>query len=241
MSSSSSSSSASARLMARAKSVEIAPRRAGGPSLQAAGGDCEMPLTQSSCGRDRNWPSASLSAAASGAGSVHSVLRKRGYTVRRGSSVWLASLVRASSTSSSGHGASGFTWSGVTGETPPQSLMPASSRRGKSACARFGGACRLTSSGRIRRAIASVHRCSSSDGSGASTILVPALARKFWTITSCRCPCSACSSRSASSASTCSRRVSPMPIRMPDVVGILCAPIRRSVSRRTEGSLSGEP
>jgi hypothetical protein len=40
--------------------------------------------------------------------------------------------VAAASRSSSGQGASGLTWSIVTGEIPPQSLIPASSRRGKS-------------------------------------------------------------------------------------------------------------
>ena len=66
----------------------------------------------------------------------------------------------------SGHGASGLTWSGVTGETPPKSSMPASSRRGNSACARFGGACTATSSGISSRVIAIVQRWSSSEGSG---------------------------------------------------------------------------
>ena len=43
-----------------------------------------------------------------------------------------ASASPSASRSRSGHGASGFTWSIVTGETPPQSSMPASRRRGKS-------------------------------------------------------------------------------------------------------------
>ena len=34
------------------------------------------------------------------------------------------------------------------------------------------------------RAAAAVHSSSSSDGSGASAIIVPGFARKFWTITS---------------------------------------------------------
>ena len=78
-------------------------------------------------------------------------------------------------------------------------------------------------------------------GSGASAIFVPGLARKFCTITSCRWPWRSCRSRSASSASTRSRRVSPMPIRMPLVYGIARRPARSIASRRTSGSLSGEP
>ena len=67
----------------------------------------------------------------------------------------------------SGHGASGLTWSIVTGETPPQSSMPASSRRGNSSKARFGGAWTCTAAGRSRiRAAAIVQRWSSSSGSG---------------------------------------------------------------------------
>ena len=78
-------------------------------------------------------------------------------------------------------------------------------------------------------------------GSGASAIFVPGLARKFCTITSCRWPWRSCRSRSASSASTRSRRVSPMPIRMPLVYGMARRPARSMASRRTSGSLSGEP
>ena len=66
-------------------------------------------------------------------GSIHSESRNRGYTVSRGASSSPRECVACSSNNSSGHGASGLTWSIVTGETPPQSLIPASSRRGKSA------------------------------------------------------------------------------------------------------------
>ena len=66
----------------------------------------------------------------------------------------------ASSRATSGHGASGFTWSGVTGETPPKSSMPASSSAGKSSPRRFGGACTDTSGGSTRRATAIVQRWS---------------------------------------------------------------------------------
>ena len=48
--------------------------------------------------------------------------------------------VTARRRSSAGQGRSGLTWSAVTGDTPPQSSMPASSSTPKSS-ARLGGAC----------------------------------------------------------------------------------------------------
>ena len=39
-----------------------------------------------------------------------------------------------------GHGASGFTWSGVTGDTPPQSLIPAAMSGASAPAFKFGGA-----------------------------------------------------------------------------------------------------
>ena len=69
---------------------------------------------------------------------------------------------------------------------------------------------------------------------------VPGLARKFWTITSCRWPYRSCKSRSATSASSRSARVSPIPIRIPLVNGIRSSPANSIVSRRRAGSLSGE-
>ena len=53
-----------------------------------------------------------------------------------------------------------------------------------------------------------------------SRIAVPGLGRKFWTITSCTCPCRRWLSAIASSASTRSASVSPMPTRIPVVNGI---------------------
>ena len=50
-----------------------------------------------------------------------------------------------------------------------------------------------------------------------------------------------CNSRSRNRASRRSRRVSPMPIRMPDVNGMASSPAARMTARRAEGSLSGEP
>ena len=69
---------------------------------------------------------------------------------------------------------------------------------------------------------------------------VPGFARKFWTMTSCTCPCSSPSALSARRASIRSSRVSPIPIRIPLVNGIESSPARRIVSRRRAGSLSGE-
>ena len=90
------------------------------------------------------------------------------------------------------------------------------------------------------RATAIVHRWSSRSGSGCEAMRVPGFARKFWTMTSCTCPCSSPSARRASNASIRSSRVSPIPIRIPLVKGIRSSPARRIVSRRRAGILSGE-
>ena len=95
---------------------------------------------------------------------------------------------RAARTSRWGHGASGLTWSGVTGETPPQSSMPAARMAASLPGDRFGGAWRWTVGPSTIRAVATVASRSSSDGSAASRIAVSGLARKFWTITSWRWP-----------------------------------------------------
>ena len=83
-----------------------------------------------------------------------------------------------------GHGASGLTWSGVTGETPPQSLMPAAIRSPSAPGLRFGGAWMFISGPNTIRAIATVHSNSPVSGSGACAIPVALLARKFWTMIS---------------------------------------------------------
>ncbi len=62
--------------------------------------------------------------------------------------------------SRAGQARSGFTWSAVTGETPPQSSIPEASRGARSS-ERLGGACRWMSGGRTNRATAMVHRNSS--------------------------------------------------------------------------------
>ena len=73
--------------------------------------------------------------------------------VSRGARVWPAASVASRRTSRAGQARSGFTWSAVTGETPPQSSMPASSS-GPRSSERFGGACTWISGGSTRRAAA---------------------------------------------------------------------------------------
>ena len=99
---------------------------------------------------------------------------------------------------------------------------------------------RATSGPSRMRATAIVQRWSSSDGSGWEAMRVPGFARKFWTMTSCTCPCSSPSAFSASSASIRSSRVSPIPMRIPLVNGIESSPASRIVSRRRAGTLSGD-
>ncbi len=83
-----------------------------------------------------------------------------------------------------GQGRSGFTWSGVSGETPPQSSMPAPMRSAYSASTRFGGAWMRADGPRMCRATAMAAASSSSSASGIPRIAVSGLARKFCTMTS---------------------------------------------------------
>src|SRR6058998_3141274 len=53
------------------------------------------------------------------------------------------------------------------------------------------------------------------------------------------CPYAACSALIAARLSARSRRVSPMPTRMPVVKGICSSPASRIIARRSAGSLSG--
>ena len=147
--------------------------------------------------------------------------RTRGRSVRRGASSKPAASVAARRRSSAGHGRSGLTWSAVTGETPPQSSMPAASRSPSWSSDRLGGACRCDlgragsrGPGRwrrgTRRAGTAAHAC----------IAVPGFGRKFWTITSCTWPWRRWLAAIASSASMRSARSSPMPTRIPVVNGM---------------------
>ena len=119
--------------------------------------------------------------------------------------------------------------------------MPAFTSWARPSGRRLGGAWMFMAGPKMRRATAMVHTCSSSDGSAASAMRVPGLARKFWMMISWMWPWRSCRSRMASSASMRSARVSPMPIRMPLVNGTRARPAASSVASRTAGTLSGEP
>ena len=69
-----------------------------------------------------------------------------------------ACAVRSASVASAGHGASGLTWSGVTGDTPPQSLTPAAIMSASGPPERLGGAWMFMVAPRMMRATAMVHR-----------------------------------------------------------------------------------
>ena len=69
-----------------------------------------------------------------------------GWTASRGASTSPRRSVTSRRRCSTGQARSGLTWSAVTGDTPPQSSMPASSSIEKSSV-RFGGACKCISGG----------------------------------------------------------------------------------------------
>ncbi len=79
-----------------------------------------------------------------------------------------AASVAARRMSRAGQARSGFTWSTVTGETPPQSSMP-ESRSGARSSDRLGGAWTWTSGGSTSRATAIV-QASSSGGQGGRVV-----------------------------------------------------------------------
>ncbi len=152
-----------------------------------------------------------------------------------------ASADRAASSSIAGQGRSGLTWSAVTGDTPPQSSMPARSMSANSSPTRFGGACSRIFGPSTSLAVAIVAARSSRSASGSFAIAVSGFARKFWTIVSWTCPCARAAARIANSDSARSTRVSPIPMRMPVVNGTPTRPASVSVRSRTAGSLSGLP
>ena len=209
----------------------------------SVGGAASAPEYQPpSSGRPK--PSASLR---SSTGNLISLSSQRsgsrtysGYTVNRGARANPLASVTARRRSRAGQGRSGFTWSAVTGDTPPQSSMPASSSTPKSSD-RLGGAWTWISSGRMRRARAMASRYWSWSQGGAACMAVPGLGRKFWTMTSCTWPQRRWDSAMASSASTRSARVSPMPTRMPVVNGMASSPAASRVASRRSGVLSGDP
>ncbi len=165
-----------------------------------------------------------------------------GWTVSRSRRVRPASAATVRSRSREGQGRSGFTWSGVSGDTPPKSSMPAaSSARHSSRSTRLGGACTRIFGPRTRRVTAMAARYSSSPRSSAERIAVSGLARKFWTMTSCTWPYCWATRRIAKIDSARSVGVSPMPTRMPVVNGTESRPASSRTRSRTAGSLSGEP
>ena len=114
-----------------------------------------------------------------------------GCAVSRSRSSKPSSAVRAARSSRCGHGRSGFTWSAVSGETPPQSSAPARTQqvelgRVREVRRHLDRACAAPSrAGRRRRP----RRTRAATASGAPCIAVRGFARKFWTMTSCTWPC----------------------------------------------------
>ncbi len=159
----------------------------------------------------------------------------------RSRSVKPAAAVRAASSSICGQGRSGLTWSGVSGDTPPQSSIPACRISPYSSPIRFGGAWMRAPGPSTSRVTAIVAARSSSSASGTPRIFVSGLARKFCTITSWMPPYSRATPRIAKIDSARSASVSPMPIRIPVVNGTLLRPASSSTRSRTAGSLSGLP
>ncbi len=134
-----------------------------------------------------------------------------------------------------------MTWSGVSGETPPQSSMPASRMSWYSCPIKFGGAWIRMDGPSNSLVTAMVAARSSSSASGIAAILVSGLARKFCTMTSCTPPYSRATARMAKIESARSASVSPMPIRIPVVKGTADRPASSRTRSLTFGSLSGLP
>ena len=87
-----------------------------------------------------------------------------------------AARVSQASWSRWGQGASGLTWSGVSGDTPPPIIDARRHQLRQHPGAQVGGAWTLIPGPNTRRATAMVHNRSSRSGSGAEAILVPGLA-----------------------------------------------------------------
>ena len=149
--------------------------------------------------------------------------------------------VCAASSSICGQGRSGLTWSGVSGETPPQSSIPAARIIRYWSPIRFGGAWIRAFGPSTSRATAMVAARSASSASGTPRISVSGLARKFCTMTSWMPPYSRATWRIAKIDSARSASVSPMPMRIPVVNGTPLRPASSSTRSRTAGSLSGLP
>lgn len=91
------------------------------------------------------------------------------------------------------------------------------------------------------RATAIAARYSSRSASGTARMAVSGLARKFCTITSWTAPYCRAMRRISRIDSTRSSALSPIPIRIPVVKGILLREASSMVRSRTAGSLSGDP
>ena len=152
-----------------------------------------------------------------------------------------AAAVRLASSSSSGQGRSGLTWSPGSAATPRPSRRCRERISGYCSPIRFGGAWIRADGPSTSRVTAIVAARSSSSASGTARILVSGLARKFCTMTSWMPPYSRLTWRIAKIESARSAGVSPMPIRMPVVNGTLLRPASWSTRSRTAGSLSGLP
>ena len=143
-----------------------------------------------------------------------------------------------------GQGRSGLTWSGVTGDTPPQSSTPGRQQppAARPRSDRFGGTCSRTAGaqhhprGRHRRQVllaAQVRR-------------VPPSPCRAWRGSSGRSPPARARAGARSPAEREQRLrplgdVSPIPTSSPVVNGTDARPASSSTRSRTAGSLSGEP
>ena len=96
-----------------------------------------------------------------------------------------AASVTSRRRSRAGQGRSGLTWSAVTGETPPQSSMPASSRTAKSS-REVGRGLEMDVGGQDQPGQGDGPQVGVVGRHGSCFhIAVPAFGRKFCTITSC--------------------------------------------------------
>ena len=168
-------------------------------------------------------------------------LRTFGAIVDLGSKICSELLEIFSSFSISGHGASGLTWSIVTGDIPPKSSMPDFVRQDKCFWFKFGGTWIDIWLLKIFLAITIVHCSSSKLGSGKSDIKVFFFGLKFWMITSCIFPYLLWISFMTIKDWILSSLDSPIPIKSPVVNGICCSPALINVCNLYSGSLSGEP
>ena len=218
--------------------------RCGPPPAKPPSGSCQGSPTGRTSSRTRPSSSARAATWAETRGSIQGSPARTysGWAVSRARRVKPAVAVIERSRSREGQGRSGLTWSGVSGETPPQSSTPAPSRAlHSSRSTRLGGAWRRTLGPSTIRETAIAATYSSSPRSSVWRIAVSGLARKFWMMTSWTWPYWRAIRRSSKIDSARSVRFSPMPISRPVVNGTESRPASSSTRTRTAGSLSGEP